>query len=168
MTGHSSWASRLDKNPASSSTGAEEWIPGRGGRHGIRRRGNMRPSLIARGCDNSHGTAENLWLHRWMHDDRASHHLFQCCPAAPIVQDADFVLSCRLQGSNAGKHPRDCGCCAYRCACNIGQRTWPTSREEAGVAHRRLDQSPRCIGGCSRETCPPSGRLWQIRSSLCA
>ena len=40
----------------------------------------MRPSLIARGCDNSHGTAENLWLHRWMHDDRASHHLFQCCP----------------------------------------------------------------------------------------
>lgn len=42
-------AADLDKNPATRSTGAEEWIAGRGGRHGTNRRGNMRPSLTARG-----------------------------------------------------------------------------------------------------------------------
>lgn len=126
--------------------------PGTRCRHGMKQCGNPRPSFIGRGCDDCYGAAGNPCLHLWMHDDRASHGLFERRCIASIVEKADLVLMLAVILANASNRA---GGRRSTLHCNLhspNKRNCPMCIARAVVFRRRVIH-PRRVEGWGNSSC---------------
>ena len=121
------------------------WMDARTGRRdGVEQCRDAGPTLVGRGRHDCYRSGRNPVLHLRVHDDRASHRVFERDDIAPIIEKADLVRAGRLQWPDTREHSLDCGGnYAFRRGRDVGKRVRRASGEKPRIAHRSFDQGWR-------------------------